>query len=96
MSLYDRVVESWPNTPSIKPPYASSERYPAKGEKPPLEAPTEEPEQPMDNPGPGNTNARTQVRAAGSKMHRQREPTAQPVSAKLHRRQLRIPTPGVV
>ena len=98
MSLYGRLVENWPNTPAVRRPYAGDERYPAKGERPPVEAPIEEPEQPMDNPGPGNVNARTMVRAAGSKLHIRRinrKPAAQPVSAKLHRRKLRTPTPGI-
>jgi hypothetical protein len=90
-----KLVESWPNTPAARLPYARDERYPAKGERPALEAPSEEPEQQLDNPGPGNVDARTLVRAAGSKMHKQREPVARPVSAKLHRRKLRTPTPGI-
>lgn len=102
MSLYERIVESFPNTPAVRLPYARDERYPSAGpgvrtgQLP--EAPVEEPEQPLVSPGPGNVNARTMTRAAGSKLHIRRinrKPAAQPVSAKLHRRQLRTPTPGI-
>jgi len=77
------TFESYPNRARGQ---ARDLAVPSGGDKQPTEAPTETPEQPLDSPGPGNTNARTQVRAAGSKMHRIREPNAKP--AALHRRQI--------
>ena len=83
MSLHDRIVESYPNRARGQ---AADLAVPSKGEKPAPEAPAEDPEQPTDSPGPGNTNARSQVRSAGSRMHKQREPNARP--AGLYRRQI--------
>ena len=66
-----KLVESYPNRTRGQ---ARDLVVPAKGEKPPLEAPVEEPEQPMENPGPGNVDARAFMRAAGTRAQRMRGP----------------------
>lgn len=86
-SLFARVVESYPNRVRGQ---ARDLAVPGGGDKQPPEAPSDEPEQPLDSPGPGNVNVRTTQRAAGSKMHKQREPNVPPVAL----RQLR-PLPAL-
>jgi len=70
-NLYDRIIESYPNRPRGQ---ARDTPVLSKGEKPPPEAPAEEPEQPMDKPLPGNVSPRAFMRGAGTRAQRMRGP----------------------
>ena len=85
MSLFDRVVlEQFPNAPwwsMRKDPYEPHEEPPKRSKLSPkrrklvtIDLPPEDEEQPMDNPLPGNMNARMAKRAQGTRLQRMREP----------------------
>ena len=73
MSLYDRVVESYPNRPRGQ---AQRHGVPSSSEPDNSEA-EDGVEQAMNNPLPGNLNTRDQVRAGGSRMHQRQRPRQQ-------------------